>query len=182
MPYRSYIKDTGRWFDLFNQLAAANISYQLVLAGDDLVEHPLTPELLGACPLLLIPERNDFLPADKRLVDEYAANHQVYDSVPEIMSVVKPVVQVKVNSAVRALPRVATGSAVVHLLNYAYDAAQDDVTQLTDVAVRVDLPLLGVGEATTCQLLAPDFPPQTLHVDRGTVLVPKLGLWGVLVF
>ncbi len=182
MPYKSYIQDTRRWFALFNELAAGNVSYQLVLAGDELVEHPLTPQSLTACPLLLAPEREGFLAADRQLVDEFAANHKVYGSVSEVLSVVKPAVQATNNSVVRALPRVAAGSAVVHLLNYAYDAGQDDVTPLTDVAIRLDLPSLGVGQATTCQFLTPASPPQTLAVDGGMVLVPKLGLWGLLVF
>ena len=39
------------------------------------------------------------------------------------MANVKPAVQTKAAKIVRALPRVAAGSAVVHLLNYAYDPA-----------------------------------------------------------
>ena len=61
LPHRAYLKNQGRWFDLCNQLAAANISYRLLLAGDELVDHPLTAKALDACPVLLIPERDDLL-------------------------------------------------------------------------------------------------------------------------
>lgn len=70
----------------------------------------------------------------------------------------------------------------MHLLNYAYDAQSDDVTPLKDVQVRLNLRALGVPDAAACQFLSPDAPPQRLVVDRGTVIVPTLGLWGLLAF
>jgi hypothetical protein len=142
----------------------------------------LTPEALRACPKLLIPERSDFLPADRALVESLGTDVKVYATAAEILADVKPAVQTKADGVVRALPRVATGSAVVHLLNYAYDAARDDVTPLTNVQVRLDLRALGVPQANTCRFLTPDAPPQTLSVADGAVTVPTLGLWGLLAF
>ena len=78
--------------------------------------------------------------------------------------------------------RVAAGSAVVHLLNYAYDADGDDVRPLKEVQVRLDLSALGVPHATECQFLAPGAEPKSLPVEHGTVIVPTLGLWGLLAF
>jgi hypothetical protein len=177
LPHRSFLNNSRRWFDLCNQLAAANVSYRLLLAGDELVDHPLTAEMLNAGPPLLIPERSEFLPADRQLVDR-----QVYATVAEVLAHVKPAVQVQAEGVVRALPRVTSGSAVVHLLNYAYDSTGDDVRPLKKVQVRLDLSALGVPNATTCQVLAPDAEPRSLPVDHGTVVVPTLGLWGLLAF
>lgn len=184
LPHRSFLKNSRRWFDLCNQLAAANVSYRLLLAGDELVDHPLTAEMLNAGPPLLIPERGEFLPADRQLVETYAngKDHRVYAAASEVFEKVKPAVQTQADGVVRALPRVAAGSAVVHLLNYAYDASGDDVRPLKTVQVRLDLSALGVPNATTCQFLAPDAEPQSLPVDHGTVVVPTLGLWGLLAF
>lgn len=182
LPHRSFLKNSRRWFDLANQLAAANISYRLLLAGDELVDHPLTAEALRASRVLLIPERGEFLPADRALIEKHTADHPVYSSAAEVLAQGKPAVQTKAAEVVRALPRVATGSAVVHLLNYAYDAARDDVAPLKDVQVRLDLPALGVPQAATCKFISPGAEPQTLPVDHGTVVVPTLGLWGFLVF
>jgi len=50
------------------------------------------------------------------------------------------------------------------------------------VHVRLDLPALGIPQATSCKLLAPDAEPRSLPVDHGTVVVPTLGLWGLLAF
>jgi len=182
LPHRSFLNTPRRWFDLCNQLAAANVSYRLLLAGDELVDHPLTAEALRACPVLLIPERGEFLPADRQLVEMRSTDQQVYAAASEVLANVKPAVETQAEGVVRALPRIAAGSAVVHLLNYAYDARSDDVTPLKDVQVRWNLRALGIPDAAACQFLSPDAPPQRLVVDRGTVIVPALGLWGLLAF
>lgn len=180
LPHRSFLKNSRRWFDLCNRLAAANLSYQIVLAGDELVDHPLTVESLNAGPPLLIPERDEFLPADRRLIEIHTANRHVVASVSEVLANVKPAVQTPSGADVRALPRVAADSAVVHLLNYAYDATRDDVGPLKEVHVCLDLAALGVPNATRCTFLAPDSKTQSLPVDHGTVVVPVLHLWGLL--
>jgi hypothetical protein len=182
LPHRSFLNNPRRWFDLCNQLAAANVSYRLLLAGDELVDHPLTAEALRACPVLLIPDRGEFLPADRQLVEMRATDQQVYAAASEVLANVKPAVQTQAEGVVRALPRIAAGSAVVHLLNYAYDTQSDDVTPLKDVQVRLNLRSLGIPDAAACQFLSPDAPPQRLVVDRGTVIVPTLGLWSLLAF
>ncbi len=182
LPYRSYVKGTQRWFDIFNRLAKENVSYRIVLAGDELVDHPLTRQMLADCPLLLVPDQDGLLLSDKQLVDDYAAEHTIYTSVADVLSIVKPAVQTKADKVVRALARVASGSAVVHLLNHAYDAKQDDVAPLENVEVHVDLAALGVPQATTCHLVTPDDAPQELRIDHGKIIVPRLGLWGLLVF
>ncbi|MBM4088828.1 MAG: hypothetical protein FJ276_05265 [Planctomycetes bacterium] len=182
MPHRSYLKDSRRWVQMGNRLAEANVSYRLLLAGDELVDHPLSAEMVQACPVLLIPERDEFLPADRELLERETAGRRVFASVSELLSDVKPAVQSTPSDVVRVLPRVGQGSAVVHLLNYAYDAARDDVQALDDVQVRLDLDALGVPKAAGCTLLAPDAPPQSLSVVDGVVSVPKLHLWALLKF
>jgi hypothetical protein len=181
LPHRAYLKNQRRWFDLCNQLAAANISYRLLLAGDELVDHPLTTDALDGCRALLILERGDLLRADRELLEKHLAGRRAFRTAAEVVANVKPAVQTKAAKTVRALPRVAAGSAVVHLLNYAYDPARDDVTPLKDVEVRLDLAALGVPHATSCKFFAPDAEPLSLTIDHGAVTVPSLGLWGLLV-
>ncbi|MFV1968558.1 MAG: hypothetical protein ACC628_24310 [Pirellulaceae bacterium] len=183
LPHRSFLGEPHAWFEVCNQLAEANLSYRLLLAGDELVVHPLKADMLKECPVLLIRQREDLLPDDRKLVDERTANRRVYATASEVLANVRPAVQIGPEHAVRVLPRVADDdSAVVHRLNTAYDAARDDVQPLKDVEVRLDFRALGVPRANTCKFLAPDTEPQSLPVDRGTVTVPKLGLWGLLVF
>ena len=181
LPHRSFLRAPRRWFNLCNQLAAANLSYRLLLAGDELVDHPLTAEALDACPVLLIPERGEFLPADRQLIENHTADRHVCASASEVLRTVKPVVQTNAD-VVRALPRVAPDSAVVHLLNYTYDTTRDDVRRLTEVQVQLDLQALGVPHAATCRFLTPHAESQLLPVEHGAVVVPTLGLWGLLAF
>jgi hypothetical protein len=182
LPHRSFLRDPRAWFELCNQLAEANVSYRLLLAGDELVIHPLKADILKECPVLLIRQRDDLLPEDRKLLDEHTADRRLYTNAAEVVTNVRPVAQIASEHAVRVLPRVAKDSAVVHLLNTAYDANGDDVRPLKDVAVRLDLQALGVAGADTCKFLAPDAEPGTLLVDQGKVTVPELGLWVLLVF
>jgi hypothetical protein len=82
---------------------------------------------------------------------------------------------------VRALARVKPGSAVIHLLNYDYDSARDDVQPIAKVRVQADLGKLGVPGAQTCRFVTLDGEPVALKVEGGVVEVPQLGLWGILV-
>lgn len=143
---------------------------------------PRPAAALRACPVLLIPERGELLPADRQLVEMRATDQQVYAAASEVLANVKPAVQTQAEGVVRALPRIAAGTAVVHLLNSAYDPQNDDVTPLKDVQMRLNLGALGIPDAAACPFLSPDAAPQRLVVERGTVIVPTLGLWGLLAF
>lgn len=180
-PHRSFTQDPARWIALCDQLAAANVSYRLALGGDEIVDHPLTTADLARARVLIAPDRESLQPADRRRLDAYAAKHHVYPTAERALAALRPSVRVTAAGVVRALPRVGSRSAVVHLLNYEYDPARDDVRPLSDVRVTLDLAALGIPNATTCRYLAPGSPPVTLSLHDGTVTVPSLGLWGMLV-
>lgn len=182
IPMRSFTADAGKWIRLCGRLADANIAYSIVLGGDEMVDHPLPASELSAAHRILSPEPGAFLPADRKRLDTRMKRGHVFATVEEATKDLVPAVQVSAESTVRAFARVRKGSAVVHLLNYAYDAKQDDVTTLRNVAVTVDLAALGVEGVRTCRLEAPGADPVVLRVDRDRVQVPSLGLWGVLVF
>jgi hypothetical protein len=180
MPHRSFLKNPQRWFDLGNRLAAANVSYRLLVAGDEIVDHPLVESELKSCRALLVPERQEFLPADQRLMDDLFKTRRVFTSVDDALAGVVPAVKVRAEGTVRALPRVKPGAAVVHLLNYGYDPERDDVTPLSSIQVQIDPKALGLAAARTCQWVAPDAEPAPLAIRDGRVEVPRLGLWGLL--
>jgi hypothetical protein len=180
LPHRSFMKNSQRWFDIGNQLAAANLSYRLLVAGDEIVDRPLVESELKSCRVLLVPERNEFLPADRRLIDGQFDTRRVFTTVDEALAGVAAAVKVQAEGTVRALPRVKPGSAVVHLLNYEYDAARDAVNPLNSVQVQIDLKALGLSAARTCRWIAPDAEPASLTIRDGRVQVPRLGLWGLL--
>jgi len=180
LPHRSYLKNPSMWFDLCNRLAVANVSYRLLVAGDETVDHPLSESELKSCRALLVPERKEFLTSDQRLIDDQFANQRVFATVDEALAGVGSAVEVQAEGTVRVLPRVKPGSAVIHLLNYEYDPESDEVTPLSPVRVQLDLNALGLVEVRSCQWIAPDAEPASLVIRDGRVEVPRLGLWGLL--
>jgi hypothetical protein len=180
VPHRAFANDPGRWTALCDRLAAANFSYRILLAGDEIVTHPLTAQDLSACRFLLTPNTAALTPDDAKRLDACKRRGGVFGTAEEVMAVVRPAV--KVPASIRALPRVKPGSAVVHLLNYDYDDTRDDVTPQADVKVSLDLKALGIPGATRCRLVAPGAEPLTLQIVNGSVTVPSLRLWALLVF
>ena len=182
LPHRALLKNSRQWFEICNQLSAQGISYRLLLAGDEIVDHPLSADDLRACRLLLVPDRENLLSADHELLAKRMAKGACFVTVSEALAQTTSAVRVEPPGHVRALPRVKPGSAVLHLLNYEYDAARDDVQPLSDIRVLLNLSELGVANATTCRWVTPDAEPIVLRINSGRVQVPTLGLWGLLVF
>ncbi len=182
LPHRALLKESQRWFKLCNQISAQGVSYRLLLAGDEIVDHSLSSNDLSLCGVLLIPDRENLLPADGKRVTLRMAKGGCFVTVSEALAQIEPAVQVEASGQLRALARVKPNSAVVHLLNYEYDPVRDDVTTQNDVRVRLNLSQLGVPQATTCRWITPDAEPIVLQIVDGRVQVPTLGLWGLLVF
>jgi hypothetical protein len=180
VPYRSLCSAPDRWIALCGRLAAANLSYRIALAGDEVVDHPLTAADLNSCRVLLAPDTADLDPRDAKALEVRKRRGSVCATVEEAIAAVRPAVATPGN--VRVLPRKKPGSAVVHLLNRDYDAAIDDVRPQTGVRVALDLKALGVPHARQCRLVAPSADPVVLKVTQGSVTVPSLGLWALLVF
>lgn len=182
VPHRSFAANRDRWFSLCDTLAQANIAYRLILGGDEIVDHPLEREDLKACPILLIPERDAFLPGDRQVIESLVTGSRVFARLDDVLAAVKPAVAVRTESVVRALPRVKSGAAVVHLLNYNYDPVRDDVTAVRKLEVKVDAKALGVQGLRSCKWVTPEIEePVPLPVEHGTVVLPGLDLWGLLV-
>src|SRR5262249_29717120 len=152
-----------------------------LLAGDDIVDHPLRAEDLAVSRALLISDQRDLLPADRALVEAQLKSRPVFTNVAEVLEAVRPAVQLKTDKPVRALPRVKPGSGVIHLLNWGYDPARDDVESALNVHVTLDLKALGLPPDPPCSLVQPGGEPQSLKVAGGAVDVPALGLWALLV-
>jgi hypothetical protein len=182
LPHRSFVRDRERWFKLCSQLSAANLSYRLLLAGDDLVDHPLSCEELRASPALLVTQAHDLEPADARLLDSESRTIQRFATAAQAIAAVSPAVRVEGAAPLRVLPRVKPGAAVVHLLNWDHNPAQDAVRELQNVKLIVNLKASGLTGGSTCKLFAPGQDPVQLRTDGGSVTVPRLGLWAILLW
>jgi hypothetical protein len=180
MPHRSFLKNPNRWFQLANQLAAKNVSYRLLLAGDEIVDHPLSAEALNSSPVLLAPDLEDLMPRDRQLLDQLAKRQPPFRTLTEALAAIQPAAQVEGERPVRVLPRVKPGAAVIHLLNYQYDRARDDIDRLHNVRLKLNLKALGVVSASSCSFLQPGAPARSLPIANGAVDVPDLGLWAIL--
>ncbi len=182
LPHRSFVKDRDRWFRICEALAQANISYRLMVAGDEIVDHPLRAQDLDKATVLLIPERNEFLPADKRLIEGLSREKHIYKKLDDALTAVKPAVNIQAKGTVRVLPRVKPGNAVIHLLNYNYEPADDDVAPQRDVHIRINLKALGLQKVRSCRWVTPEAERTvSLPFENEEVIVPELGLWGLLV-
>lgn len=181
LPHRAWVHNPERWLQLIEQLAAANVSFRLLLAGDEIVRHPLRAEDFAEGLAYLVPERESLLPADRALLEKHLQGRRVFAQVTDALAQVTPAVRVIAPGEVRALPRRRPGAAVVHLLNREYRAELDDVAPLREVRVSFNLAALGVAGAKTCRLWDPEQDtPQVLAIHQDAVTVPRLGLWAIL--
>jgi hypothetical protein len=161
------------------QLAAANLSYRLALGSDDIVDHPLSAGDIQRTAPLLIVEPNDFSARDQALLATVEPAHRL-DSVEAALTGIAPAVRLEKPAPVRLLPRVKPGAAVIHLLNWAYDATGDRVEPIRALRLRVDLAALNLRGATRATLFAPGQASQRLQMTDGTLTVPELGFWAVV--
>ena len=176
---RTFDRDAGKVIGLCNKLAAANISYRLALGGNEVVDHPLPAEDVRQAGRLLVVEPQDFSPADQQVLAT-AKPGQRFENAGQALTNVPPAVRVEMEGAVRVLPRVKPGSAVIHLVNWSYDAARDGVPPIKNVQLKLNLQTLGVAGTTQARLFAPGVQPAALPIEEATVTVPELGLWSVL--
>lgn len=180
LPHRDFLKTPHAWFHLGRQLAAANLSYRLLLAGDEIVEHPLRAADFDAAPALLIPDTAELLPADRRLVEQRTPSKRVFTRAADAVASIRPAVRVTAPAPVRVLARVKPGSAVVHFLNHHYDPAHDRVRPIQGVRVRVDVGAWGLPANTVGRWVTPEGADRAVALADGQAEMPELGLWGLL--
>jgi hypothetical protein len=161
------------------ELAAANVSYCLALSGDEVVDHPLKANDLRLSPRLVVIEPQDLSEADRAVLNG-KPEVQRYASIKQAIAGIAPAVRVKVPAAIRVLPRVKPDSAIIHLLNWSYDADKDSVKPLKNVVLDLDLDALGILGATEADVFSPGAQPFKLPVTNRSVTVPELGLWTVI--
>jgi hypothetical protein len=181
MPHRAFLRNPTFWFELAGQLAATNVSYRLLLAGDEIVEHRLAAEDLAQATSVLIPHRADLFPADRDLIEQQAKDKRLLTTAAEALAEVRPAVRVEAPGPVRALPRRKAGQLVVHLLNYDYDTARDEVRPLSGVKVRLDAKAFSLAPSGPARLVQPGASDAPLVLRDGAVELPTLGLWALLV-
>lgn len=176
---RTYDRDARKIIALCNKLAGANLSYCLALGGNEVVDHPLPPDDLRRTARLLVVQPGDFSLEDQTLLSS-AKPERRFDSVEQALAQAVPAVRIEEDIPLRVLPRVRPGSAVIHLVNWNYDASLDDARPVKNARLKLSLAALGVPNATEARLFSPGRQPSTLPLQNGSVTVPDVGLWTVL--
>lgn len=183
LPHRAFLEDPKRWFDLANRLAAGNRSYRLIVAGDEIVDRPLTGADFAPPLPLLVPDRQALLPRDRDFLENQLRTRAVtvYTNLEPALAAIQPAVRLAPDHPdLRVLPRVQPGRAAVHFLNYAYDPGRDDVVPRSRVRVRLDLAALGVNHASHALWISPGSTNVHVPLVDGAGEIPELGLWGWL--
>ncbi len=177
--YRTFCRDTQRIIKACNQLANANVSYQIALGGDAVVDIDLPANLASAPVPVLVIRPEDFLAEDQSALAAIPASRRATDAAQAI-ALAKPAAQVVANPNVRVLPRVKPGAAIIHLLNWNYQAATDNTPPQRDLSLQLDLAALGVAGAKQATYYRPGSAPVTIPLTGGTAKIPELGLWGLV--
>jgi len=75
---------------------------------------------------------------------------------------------------------VKPGAAVVHVVNWNYDAGSDAVQRLKNVRLRLNLSALGVAGAAEARCFGPDTQPRSLPITQDMLTIPEMDLWTAL--
>ena len=172
-------RERSRVIGLCDRLAAANISYAIAFGGSEVVDHPLPREDLRQAAHLLVLEPKDFSAGDQKTLAACKTVSRC-GNLAQALTNVTPAVRVEASGTLRVLPRVRAGQAVIHLVNWNYDAAKDSVTPLKKVRLTLNPSALGIAGASEARLFSPGHEPITLPIQNGVVVLPKLSLWAVL--
>jgi len=186
-------KGLGNIEPISTALAAKNVPFTVVVAGDDWLDYRLDAGRLAAFKAVIVAKDHDRSPIDaaqKKLLDAVRSDGRlvVWPDEKRLAELVPAPVVVDGTDQVFAVPRIASGRkdapAVVHLINRRYDGKTDAMVPLENVSLRLRRDLLPGRQPTKAILHAPKEEPRTLDValDGESIVVklPRLTLWGIL--
>ncbi|NOZ22362.1 MAG: hypothetical protein GXP25_14880, partial [Planctomycetes bacterium] len=188
-------------------LAANNVPFEIVMAGDDWLDVKLTPEKLAKYIALVVCEPALLEGEQKKAVDDFAAAGKVIKwndkklalDVEALRKLLPKQITIDgaehVIAVARAIPDKPDAPAVLHLLNRNYDEPSDSMRKLTNFKVTLGSALLGERTLTTATFYAPPdkldpadpgankpIQLETFQLAEGGVVItiPELDLWGIV--
>lgn len=176
---KTFDRDKNRLLSVCDRLSAANISYRLIMGGDEIVNHPLPLDELRQAARVLVLEPKDFLPQDQESLKILTAGQRL-ESLDQALTNVTVAVRAETSRTIRIFPRVKHNAAVIHLVNWGYQADTDGVQSIGNIQLHLDLTALGVAGAREAKLFSPGEKPVQLPILDSTLTVPKLGLWDII--
>jgi hypothetical protein len=178
-PQRAFDRNPGEFIRTCERLTQNHLSYQLLLGGDEVVRHPLPVEAVKTAKPLFVYKQSDFTGADQTTLAQAPPPNRVAD-VDAAIQAVKPTVQPLQDAPLRAFARAKPGAVVVHLLNWHYDSAEDDVKPVRNAIIKLQLEKLGRPDAPAVTVHAPGRAPGKAEIVNGAVTIPEAGLWTIL--
>jgi hypothetical protein len=186
-------KGLGNIEPVCTALAAKNVPFTVVVAGDDWLDYRLDAGRLAAFKAVIVAkdhDRSPLDPAQKKLLEKVRADGRlvVWPDEKRLAQLVPAAVVVEGTDQVFVVPRIASGkkdaAVVVHLVNRRYDAKTDAMVPQENLTLRLRRDLLPGRQPAKAILHAPKESPRTLDVavDGESIVVklPRLTLWAIL--
>jgi len=171
-------------------LAAGNVPFRMVIAGDDWLPYRLDAASLQSFRAVVVPKDTALDAAQQKVIDQVAAEGRLvtWPDAKKLAQLVPAPVTVEGSEHVWAVPRAIPGDAaapaVVHLLGRQYDADADAVVPQKDLTLHLRRDLFGGRAFKQAKLHVPEAEPVSLELrsdaEQTTVKIPQLGLWGIV--
>jgi hypothetical protein len=155
------------------------VAYRIVLGGDRVVSCAVDAGRFDSRSVVVNPAPDDLLPRDRDTVAALGRTRALTSQVDEAIRTARPAVACS-NRDAWALPRIAPGRAVIHLVNRAYDSKADAVRPLTGVELACDLRALGVPRATRARVVSFGGEPKDVPVTNGRLAADVPGAWTIV--
>jgi hypothetical protein len=171
-------------------LAARNMPFTVVVAGDDWLDYRLHAARLARFKAVIVTKGPGMDAAQRKLIDRVADEGRLvtWPDDKRLEKLVPAPVVIEGSDRVWAVPRAIPGEntapVVVHLLGRQYDPETDAVVPQKGLTLRLRRDLFPGRAFSKAMLHAPRLDPVPLDVATGdeytTIKVPELGLWGIV--
>ena len=184
-------RDRGKIEPICRELAARNIPFSVVAAGDNWLDYRITAERLSHFKAVVVTGDGQWMDDEQKavLADVESSGRLVtWPDKHKLASLVPTSLAVSGSEHVAVLPRATTGNAeskaVLHLLNRSYDGQRDEMHTQENFTVQMSCDLFGDQRFTQATLHAPGQQPTRLVVrtreQHLEIDVPRLSIWGIV--
>jgi len=202
--YESYRKGSKSVGILVNKLADLNVPFDIVIAGDDILNVHLTKSQLKKYDMVIVPSDALLASVDSVMLKQFTASGGVViDDIKKLdMSTqIRIMGAERIRATLRSVPSDPGRPVVVHLLNRDYDVNYDCCQAKSDFTVRIPKKLLGKREIHNAVYVRPNswepkkkgyfLRPQKKMPDLDLVWedsqnyvevkIPVLDVWGIII-
>jgi len=170
--------------EIVGKLHEANIAFDLLAAGDEVLQMPLRKASADGYELVLVPGDVELMGEQALILDKWLAEGKAQVWNDGFLTSCKPDVEVS-SPDVWALVREkdADSPLVIHLLNRAYDADTDTMKIQESLKLRIGSGILGNRHKVSLHAPGGEACPLVTRIEDGMLVVEvsELELWALLV-